>query len=249
MPRRLSFQLYSARNMPSLADTLAMVAKIGYREVEGFGAIFGDPRTSRAMLDDTGLTMPTGHFGLDLLERTPAKAVTIATTLGIRHIYAPYVAADQRPKTAAGWRKFGRRLAAIGQWARSEGFAFGWHNHDFEHLKLASGETPHELIFAAAPLLDWEMDVAWVIRAGANPLALIRKYADRITAAHIKDIARRGENLAEDGWEDVGFGTVTWRPIFAALKNSRTLHYVLEHDNPSDVERFARRSFRTVRKI
>jgi sugar phosphate isomerase/epimerase len=248
MPNRLSFQLYSARKFPPLADTLAMLANIGYREVEGFGGVYDDPKGLRALLDKNGLGMPTGHFGIDMLEGERAKVLAIASTLGMRHIYAPYLVAEQRPKTAAGWTKFGKRLAAIGEWVRSEGYTFGWHNHDFEFVKLANGVTPHELMFDAAPMLDWEIDVAWIARAKSNPVPWIKKYADRITSVHVKDIAPKGEAADEDGWADVGKGTVDWSAMFAALKKTRALHHVLEHDNPNNVERFAKRSFDHVKQ-
>jgi sugar phosphate isomerase/epimerase len=242
MPKRLSFQLYGARNNP-LADTLSMLARIGYREVEGFGGCYGDPKALRAMLDANGLAMPTGHFGIEMLESERSRVLEIARLLGMRHLYAPYIAAEQRPKTAAGWRKLGKRLAVIGAWARAEGYGFGWHNHDFEFARLPDGTVPLDAMFEAAPLIDWEIDVAWVARAKVNPLPWIRKYAGRITAAHVKDIAPRGKALDEDGWTDVGAGTMDWRRLFIALRQTRALHYVVEHDNPKDVERFARRSF------
>jgi sugar phosphate isomerase/epimerase len=249
MPKRLSFQLYSARKFPPLKDTLAMLARIGYREVEGFGGVYEKPQAVRRLLDLNGLTMPTGHFGIDLLENDRARVLEIATTLGMRHLYAPYIPPDERPATAAGYRRLGKRLAAIGAWVRSEGFGFGWHNHDFEFVKLESGETPHEILFGAAPMMDWECDVAWIARARSNPIPWIKRYADRITAVHVKDIAPKGQCADEDGWADVGKGTVNWTSVFAALRNSRVLHFIMEHDNPNDVERFAARSFEHVSKI
>jgi sugar phosphate isomerase/epimerase len=249
MPKRLSFQLYCARKFPPLSDTLKLIAGIGYKEVEGYGGVYDDPTGLRQQLDAGGLTMPTGHFSVDMLEKERPKVLSIASTLGMRHIYAPYLVPDQRPKTAAGWTKFGKRLAAAGEWVRSEGYGFGWHNHDFEFVKLASGVTPHELIFAAAPMLDWECDVAWIARAKQNPVPWIKKYAGCITAVHIKDIAPKGECMDEDGWADVGKGTVNWTAAFAALKKSRVLYMILEHDNPNDLARFARRSFDHVKKI
>jgi sugar phosphate isomerase/epimerase len=175
--------------------------------------------------------------------------LSTAQTLGLRHIYCPYILPDQRPTTAAGWTAFGERLAKAGEWVRSEGYMFGWHNHDFEYKPLPTGEMPHDLLFAAAPMLDWECDVAWIVRAGADPLTWIKKYGDRITTVHVKDIAPKGECLNEDGWADVGYGTIDWKSMFAALKHSRTVHYVMEHDKPSDIERFAKRSFDFVSKI
>ena len=62
------------------------------------------------------------------------------------------------------------------------------------------------------------MDVAWVIRGGADPLKWIADYGQRITAVHVKDIAPAGENANEDGWADVGHGTVDWRGLIKALK-------------------------------
>lgn len=249
VPHRLSFQLYTARMFPPVADTLKMVAAIGFKEVEGFGGVYDDPSRLRAQLDRQGLTMPTGHFGLDMIEKEPKKALAIAKTLGVRHIFAPYVPAEERPKTETGWKKLGKRLAAASSWARGEGFGFGWHNHDFEFAKLPSGVTPHELIFDAVPMLDWECDVAWIARGGRNPIPWIKKYAANITAAHVKDIAPTGQNIDEEGWCDVGQGTVDWTGVFKALTSTRVLHYVLEHDKPKDVARFAKRSFDYVKKV
>lgn len=249
MPKRLSFQLYTARNFPPLKNTLALVARAGFVEVEGFGGVYDNPKALRSGLDKNGLTMPTGHFGIEMLEGERGKVIELAKLLGMRQIYAPYVPPEQRPKNAAGYRKLGKRLGAIGEWVRGEGFGFGWHNHDFEFVKLSTGEFPHDLIFDAAPMLDWECDVAWIARGGNNPIPWIKKYGSRITAVHVKDIAPKGQNLDEEGWADLGTGTVKWPAIFKALQNSRAMHYVVEHDNPNDLERFCKRSFNYVSKI
>jgi sugar phosphate isomerase/epimerase len=258
MPKRLSFQLYSARNHPPMSATLEMLAKAGYKEVEGFGGydavagyggVFADTKAMRAMMDANGLSMPTSHCSLEMLERDKKGVMKIVDALGIRHLYCPYVMPADRPTDGNGWRAFGRRLAKVGVNYRTEGITFGWHNHDFEFVTLPDGKTPHEQMFKAAPALEWEMDIAWVIRGGADPVKLIKKYAQSITSVHIKDIAPKGKNADEDGWADVGHGTVDWKPIFAALKKSRVLHYVLEHDKPSDTTRFAQRSFEAAKNF
>ena len=35
----LSFQLYSARNVPSLEDFLSTLGSLGYKQVEGYGGL------------------------------------------------------------------------------------------------------------------------------------------------------------------------------------------------------------------
>ncbi len=58
----------------------------------------------------------------------------------------------------------------------------------------------------------------------------------------MKDIAPAGENTDEDGWADVGHGTVDWKGLVAALKSTRVKHFVVEHDNPKDIDRLITRS-------
>ena len=73
--------------------------------------------------------------------------------------------------------------------------------------------------------------------------------ADRIAAAHIKDIAPEGECVDEDGWADVGHGVMDWTAIMAALRKTDARWFVMEHDNPKDHSRFASRSIETARGL
>jgi sugar phosphate isomerase/epimerase len=240
-----SYQLYSSRNFPPLAATLKMVADAGYRYVEGYGGLYADAAKVKELtehLGANGLRMPTGHFGLDMLEEAPETALGIARAVGIETIYCPHLAADDRPTDAAGWRAFGERLQRAAAPFRDAGLGFGWHNHDFEFQPTADGVLPIVAIFEGGPDLEWEADIAWVVRGGADPLEWIRSHGKRITAVHVKDIAPAGENSDEDGWADVGTGTVDWRGIMAALKGTPAKVFVMEHDNPKDDRRFATRS-------
>jgi sugar phosphate isomerase/epimerase len=249
MTTNWSFQLYSARNFQPWDKIIAKLAELGYRQVEGFGGIYADPAGLAKMLKGAGLTMPSGHFGLDALEKDTAKSLATARTLGIKAIYCPHIAAPERPKDAAGWRKFGERLAAIGKKVEAAGFEFGWHNHDFEFVKLADGSTPMQAILDAAPDIGWEADIAWIARGGADPFDWIKRYASRITAVHVKDIAKAGKNVDQDGWCDIGDGTLPWARLVAELRKSgKTVLYIMEHDNPNNYEQFAARSIAAVAK-
>jgi sugar phosphate isomerase/epimerase len=247
-----SYQLYSSRNFPPLSDTLTMLAGLGYQDVEGYGGLYADDAKLAEMaagLTATGLKMPTAHFGIEMLEGDPAQALKIARTLGIKRIYCPHLMPDQRPTDSPGWRAFGARLEAAGRPYKAAGIGFGWHNHDFEFKATPDGAIPQAEIMAGGPSLEWEMDVAWVIRGGADPVQWIRRYGPRITAAHVKDIAPAGQNMDEDGWADVGHGTVDWASMLAALRAVGCQHFVMEHDNPSDHARFAKRSILALRMI
>ncbi len=239
-----SFQLYSARNFQPWDKVLKLLGQVGYKQVEGFGGVYSDPSGLRAELDKNGLAMPTGHFSLDILENDFDGARRIADTLGIRLMICPHIAAELRPTDTAGWRGFGDRLGKVGKAAKAAGYDFAWHNHDFEFRPLPDGSIPQEHILSAAPDIGWEVDVAWIVRGGADPMAWIDRHGRRIVAVHVKDIAKPGQGLDEDGWSDVGHGTIDWAGLMKALgTKSAARYYVMEQDNPNDIERFARRSF------
>jgi sugar phosphate isomerase/epimerase len=245
-----SYQLYSSRNFPPMDATFLMLAAAGYTAVEGYGALYADAdavATTKAGLAATGLTMPTGHFGLGMLEDEVSTVLDITRALKMERLYCPYLPAEERPSDPAGWTAFGARLQKAGAPYRAAGLGFGWHNHDFEFKALSDGSLPQERMFEGGPDLEWEIDVAWVIRGGAEPLVWIEKHKDRITAAHVKDIAPAGQNTDQDGWCDVGDGTVDWKTILGALRGIGVKHLVMEHDNPKDHVAFATRSIAAVK--
>jgi len=248
----VSFQLYSARNFPPLNDVLALLGSLGYKEAEGFGGIYGPMngdaiKALKAELDANGLTMATGHFGLDQLENESGRMLDIARTLGMDSIYCPFVMPEDRPKDAAGWTAFGARLEKASKPFKDAGFDFGWHNHDFEFVALSDGSLPIDRIFEGGPGLSWEIDVAWVVRGGADPVKFIDTYKDRITSVHVKDLAPPSANDNEGGWADVGYGTIDWKGLWSVLKSTKVKHFVVEHDNPSDLVRCATRSIETIK--
>ncbi len=247
-----SYQLYSSRNYPPLSKTLQMVAHCGYKRVEGYGALVANEQAVAelaTLLADNGLSMPTAHFNLDMLAEDPARVLDIAGRLGIEVVIAPYLAAEDRPSDAKGWSAFGTRLAELAAPIWEAGLGFGWHNHEFEFARLATGEFPLDLILGADERLLAELDIAWIVKGGQDPVEWIAKYDGRVVAAHIKDIAPTGEALDEGGWADVGHGILDWHEIVPALERAGVSHWIMEHDDPSDDVRFAQRAIATASRF
>ena len=228
-----------------------MLAQAGYGVVEGYGALFAEDtelELLKARLDAAGLKMPTAHIGLDIIRTTPQRAIDIARVLELEAVFIPFLLEQERPATAAGWEAFGRVLDEAAKPLQDAGLVVGWHNHAFEFDRV-DGVFPMDLILAASDTLMVELDVAWCVKGGADPIPWIKDNRMRIAAAHIKDIAPDGACLDEDGWADVGFGTLDWTSLMAALATTPCRWFIAEHDNPSDHIRFASRSLASMRHL
>ena len=229
-----SFQLYSARNFPPLEPILEKLAALGYAQVEPYAGLFGDPPGLARMVKAHGLTVPTAHVGLDLLKDT-AKTIDIAGILGIKTLFCPAIPQADRSQDEGKWKELAATLAGLGETYNKAGLGFGW--------------LPMDIILEGAPKLVWEVDVAWLVKGKQSPAAWFERYGDRIVAIHVKDLAVPGQALNEDGWADVGYGTLDWQQLYSSIRaKTKATYFVMEHDNPSDVDRFARRSIATVRK-
>lgn len=247
----VSFQLYSARNFMPWADVFKTLGALGYTQVEGFGGNYADTGATKDMMDQNGLTMPTGHFfPIGSFEGALDTTLAAANALGMKRLFCPAPEDEYRQGAdAAAWIKLAKQLEEACKKVNDAGYRFGWHNHHWEFMPRDGGEIPMELILEHAPSIEWEMDVAWVVRGGADPLAWIEKYKHRITTAHVKDIAPAGENTDEDGWADPGHGTLDWPQITKALRSIGVDVFVMEHDNPSDLNRFASRAISSFRSF
>ena len=161
----ISFQLYSAREFTPWDGVLKRLADLGYTQVEGFGGNYENPAAFRDMLDAQGLKMPSGHFfPMEQFEDDLAKVISTARTLGMERIFVPAVPPEQRIPDAAMWQSIAERLEAIGQKIRDAGLRFGWHNHDFEFNACADGRLPMDILMEVAPSIEWEADIAWIVR-------------------------------------------------------------------------------------
>jgi sugar phosphate isomerase/epimerase len=91
--------------------------------------------------------------------------------------------------------------------------------------------------------LQWEPDLAWIVRGGADPLALLQKYAGRCPRIHVKDLAPAGTGEDEKGFADVGYGTLDWASLLPAARAAGAEWYIVEHDLPRDPVNTIRRSY------
>ncbi len=247
----ISIQVYSLRALGPLDAILDVVAEAGYRHVELVGSHLEDPAATRARLDARGITPSSSHVSMATLREKPDAIAAACQKIGIVQLFMPSVPHEERGSAAPYWRALGSELARMAdRFARHE-INLGYHNHAFELAPKENTKTALDLIFEAAGSspLTWEADVAWLVRGGAEPKALLHRYRNRLVAAHVKDIAPPGRNLDEDGWADVGAGVLDWRDLWHACRDAGARWMVVEHDKPADPARTVRSCYDYLSRI
>jgi sugar phosphate isomerase/epimerase len=228
---RVGIQLYTLRSLlaKDFEGTIAKVAGIGYKEVEFAGYYNRTPAQIRSVLASNGLTTPSSHIGLPATDDAWKRAVDEAKVIGHEWAIIPWLDAAMR-KNGDDYLKFADRLNRLGTIAHGAGLRFGYHNHDFELKPNGDvGRGLDILLKNTDPaLVDFEMDIFWVVKAGGDPLDYLARYPKRFPLMHVKD-ATAAPALA---MTDVGKGTIAFATIFK--KNTALQHAFVEHDEPAD---------------
>lgn len=223
-----------------MPGTLARLAQIGYREVEFAGYFGRSPEQTRALLAQNGLTAPSTHVGIDQLANWD-RALDDALARGHSYVTIPWLPENMRG-SADGWRRMAEQFNRAAGQAKARGLMFAYHNHDFEFTRV-DGVVPFDLLLAETDpaLVQFEMDIYWVTRAGGDPLDYIRRHPTRFSMLHIKDSAGPPDHRMVS----VGDGTIDFAAILRldASQRGAVRHTFVEHDNPADPFAFAQRSF------
>lgn len=223
---KIAVQLYTLRTLmeQDLWGTLARLADAGFRSVELAGLCDQSPGEWRKRLDGLGLQAVAMHVGLPEAEGEPSRLIETARALGLEHVVCPWIDESVR---SMGWPAIGARLAAAGQAFTESDLSFGYHNHDFELVKVGA-KTGLETLFdhASSVHLCAELDVCWVHLGGSDPGQMLMALAGRTPLAHFKDADADGK------FTEVGSGVLDWDDIIEASETAGVEYAVIENDLP-----------------
>jgi len=130
----------------------------------------------------------------------------------------------------AVWTAFAQRLGEVGKRVQDAGFNYGWHNHWDEMKVLEDGRRIIEVLLESAPNIEWQSDITWVAEGGADPLELIGRYSDRVTALHFRELAQTPTAPGPLG------RLLAWDAYFAPERGSKIKTIVVEHEAQPTVE-------------
>lgn len=233
-PQPLGVQLYTVRNLVGndLPGVLAQIRKIGYREVETYWNVYTHPAPQlRQMIQDAGLSVPSGHFDYDGFD----EKFEYARQLGVQYMICPMLPVKMW-NSADGFKRAAEQFNRWGQKTQSLGMRFAFHNHDYEFQSFGK-TTGFEILMAHTDpsLVGWEMDCYWVTQAGMDPVTMLRQYKNRVHLLHLKD-RKPGYppshelNAAAEHFTEVGTGSIDWKQVLRVARQQGIRYYFVEQD-------------------
>ncbi|MFY0186229.1 sugar phosphate isomerase/epimerase family protein [Stenotrophomonas sp. PUT21] len=233
-PQPIAVQMYTLRDAGTLDQQLKIVHDAGVGAVETVGTQNVSAAELKQLLDRYSIKAISSHVQLADLRSDLGGVVAFNRSIGNTTLVVPYLDKKDRPTDAAGWTALGQELGRIAAQANAQGMRLAYHNHDFELVDF-NGKTGLELLFAAAgPDLKTELDLAWVARAGHDPVVMLGRFRGHVFAVHAKDNAPTGQAEDEGGFAAVGQGVLDWNAILPAAAAAGVQWYIVEHDQPRD---------------
>ena len=234
-------QLYTLRDIigKDTKDVLKSLAGFGYKQIEGYegqkGLFWGmTNKEMKSYLDSLGMSMISSHCNWTQdFERKAAEAGEI----GMKYLICPYLGPQ---KSIDDFKKAADNFNKAGEICKKNGLRFAYHNHGYSFINQ-DGQMPQDVMMAGTdPLLvDFEMDIYWVVTAGADPEAWLKKYPNRWKLCHVKD---RGKNFPAgqaDASVDLGTGTIDFKKIAKTAKAAGMKYYIVEqerYDNTTSIK-------------
>jgi sugar phosphate isomerase/epimerase len=230
--KEYGLQLYSLRDdMPkNPKEVLKQVASYGYKQIESYegpqGMFWGMTNTDfKKYMDDLGMKIVSSHCNIN--ENFEKKAAD-AAAIGMSYLLAPYLGPQ---KSLDDFKKFADTFNQRGEICKKNGIRFGYHNHDYS-FKLVDGQYPQDVMMTGTDpnLVDYEMDIYWVVAAKQDPEAWLKKYKNRFTLCHVKDYSKtpgadNGKNSV-----DVGTGSIDFAKVLKTAKDNGMKYYIVEQE-------------------
>lgn len=246
---KLGLQLYTIRDAMAkdTRGTLAKIASFGYQEVETYG--FNrqyykfTPAEFRSLMENSGLTSPSGHYDLDKyvlpgktaddLNRYVDECIQGALILKQTYIVWPWL--DESLRSIEKFKEIVTTLNKIGERINKAGLQLAYHNHNFEFIDH-NGDTGYALLLRDSDpnYVKLELDLYWSTYMKQDLPALFKKHPGRFPLWHLKDKDKTNPELHTT----MGDGDIDFTKLLSYSSEAGAKHMYVEQGNnyiPNDM--------------
>ncbi|MEX0737821.1 MAG: TIM barrel protein [Pseudohongiella sp.] len=226
-------QLYTLRDdMPADPDAvLQQLAQFGYRQIQSYegpsGMFWGrSPTDFGRFVRELGMDAVASHCSIgDSFERKANDAAEA----GMQYLICPMIGPQD---SLDEYRRFADRFNRCGEICRDVGLRFAYHNHHYTFFAL-NGTLPHDVLMQNTDpdLVDFELDIFWLVAAGQDPLTWIRRYPGRFAFSHVKD---RLPDMPADSFlasTTLGQGIIDYPSILPVAYDHGMRYFMVEQES------------------
>ena len=218
------------------------MAEIGYQYIEVAdyrdGKFYGmTPQKLKEEITGLGMVPLSAHMGSVTLENADQQIADLKAA-GFKYFVIPVppmghfkfnpaarsMTMSEDLETVAGI------LATLGKKCKEAGLELLYHNHDFEFRENAGGIIPIEYFLENLDpeLVNFQIDLYWAVKAGADPVSYFEKYPGRFRIFHMKDMDQQGR------FAPVGTGTIDFARLLEKSEVAGMKYYIVEQDQTFD---------------
>ena len=231
-PTPFGIQLYTLRDIieKDVVGTLKQLSKFGYKEIESYegpkGMFWGmTAKEFKKIMDDLGMKLISSHA--DIFTNFDRK-VEDAVSIGMKYLICPWLGPQNSMDDFRHYADQFNDKAAI---CVKHGIGFAYHNHDYS-FKPLNDKLPQDILLSNTDpkIVDFEMDIYWVVNAGQDPIEWMKKYPNRFKLCHVKD---RSKISIEDGSYpsvNLGTGNINLRKILNEGKKYGLKKFIVEQE-------------------
>jgi sugar phosphate isomerase/epimerase len=231
--KKFGLQLYSLRNdMPNNPKgVLKQVASFGYKQIESYegkqGMFWGmTNKEFKKYMDELGMTIVSSHCNINSDFETKAAQ---AGEIGMKYLICPSLGGAN--KSIDDFKRAAEKFNACGDICKKNGLKFAYHNHGYSFEQM-EGQLPQDILMQNTnkDTVDFEMDIYWVVTAGADPIAWLDKYPGRWKLCHVKDRKKGADAKEHDASVDLGTGSIDFKKILKASASKGMEYFIVEQE-------------------
>jgi len=230
--KNFGIQLWSVRDdlAKDPKGVLKQLSSYGYKQIESFeggkGMFWGMSNTEfKAEMDKLGMKIISSHC--DISKDFEKKAAD-AAAIGMKYLICPYKGPQ---KDLDAFKKFADEFNQKGEICKKNGIRFAYHNHDYSFATM-NGEMGQDVMMknTDASLVDFELDMYWVVAAGQDIETWLKKYPKRFRLCHVKDRKKGAPLTDKDESVVVGTGSINYPKILKTAKKYGMEYYIVEQE-------------------